>query len=167
MSQVISLLILLLLFLWPSIVFAHEGTEISVQGEVRADGSITLEGEEFAPNDVVRIELRKEGLEPILLGQAHADARGAFEETLHVPAGVRPGLYELAADGKESAKATVTILGTSNPGQSGSPRETTEAVSYDRPTGETIGLAVFVAILTAAGAAAHWVSRTRPHLGGA
>jgi len=88
-----SLLVVSLAVFGPPTASAHEGTEIAVEGQVRADGSIELEGEEFAPNDIVRIELRKEGVEPIPLGNVHADATGAFNETLHVPASVRSSIY--------------------------------------------------------------------------
>lgn len=152
---------------WPSGAFAHEGTEIGVQGEVRADGSIALEGEEFAPNDAVRIELRKEGVEPILLGRISADANGTFTAELHVPSSVSAGIYRLAAEGKESATTEITVL-SAGPGSGAAANAPASGeVSNDRPAGETIGLAGFSALLAAAGLAALWFSRTRAHLGDA
>ena len=151
---------------WPSGAFAHEGTEISVQGEVRADGSIALEGEEFAPNDAVRIELRKEGVEPILLGRISADANGTFTAELHVPSSVSSGIYRLAAEGRESATTEVTVL-SAGAGSGAAIAPATGDVSNDRSAGETAGLALFSALLAAAGLAALWFSRTRAHLGDA
>lgn len=66
--------------------------------------------EEFTPNDVVRIELRKEGVSPVELSRVPTDEDGVFSATLHVPATVRPGLYQIAAEGEESATADVTVL---------------------------------------------------------
>lgn len=148
-------------------VLAHEGTEISVKGEVRPNSIIELEGEEFAPNDAVRIELRKQGAEPILLGRISADANGAFIAELHVPASVSPGIYRLAAEGKESATAEITVLSAASSSGAAANASATGDVSNDRPAGETIGLALFSALLAAAGLAALWFSRTRAHYGGA
>jgi len=151
--------------LLPAIVLAHGGTEVAVKGEVRANGLIELEGEEFAPNDSVRVELRKDGAEPIKLGEVAADGDGSFSVSLHVPAVVEPGIYRLAAEGKESAEADVTVL---EPLEGGGPlsEEPAESVSNDRPSGETVGLAVMVAAFAAVGAGLLRLSRTRPHPAG-
>jgi len=76
----------LVLALLPRAVLAHGGTELSVRGEVRPDGPIELVGDEFAPNDVVRVELRKEDGDPVELGSVPTDEEGVFSAALHVPA---------------------------------------------------------------------------------
>lgn len=161
--RVAVLIIVAFLALLPAGLHAHEGTEVSVRGEVRANGSIELQGEDFAPNDVVRIELRKEGVEPVEIGRVPADAEGAFTETLHVPATVRPGIYQLAADGEEFATVDVTVL---EPAAGDAPVDfeppSTESVSNDRPAGEVVGLTIFAATVAAVAAGLLWWSRTRP-----
>lgn len=153
----------LVLALLPAAALAHEGTEVSVNGDVRPNGSIEVEGADFEPNDVVRIELRKDGVEPVELGTVQVGADGSFVETLHVPATVRPGLYLLAADGQESATFDVTVLEPADGSEPATPAgESAASVENDRPVAETIGLAVFTALVAAAAAAALWWSRTRP-----
>ncbi len=146
-------------------VFAH-GTEVSVVGDVRPNGPIEIRGEEFEPDDQVRLELKKEGVQPIELGRVSAEADGSFSITLHLPATVSPGIYELAADGKESATTEVTVLEPAAGGTEPAPeRQETESVSSDRPAGETVGLALATALLAALGAGLLWLSRTRAHSG--
>jgi len=143
---------------------AHEGTEVSVRGEVRPNGPIEIIGEGFEANDHVRIELRKEGVEPIEIGRVPADAEGAFAETLHVPAAVRPGLYQLAAEGEESATTDVTVLEPAEGGAAVEPEPSpAEPVSNDRPAPEVIGLAVFTAGIAVLAVGLLWISKTRPH----
>ena len=150
-----------LLALAPRIILAHGGTEVIVNGEVRADSLIEIEGEEFAPNDDVRIELLRDGTEPIELGRVRTDAEGKFLASLHVPPHVEAGLYRLEAVGVESASADVTVLSPSGDGDE--PAGAAGAVSSDRPVGETVVLAVAAAVLAIAGAGLVWFSRTRPH----
>ena len=151
----------LVLALVPTAALAHEGTEVTVKGDVRPGGPIAIEGEEFDPNDIVRIELRKDGVEPIELGRVPADDEGAFSETLHVPADVRPGLYQLAADGEESATFDVTVLEpTEGAGEAEGVGEAEGSVSNDRPAGETVGLAIFTGVIALAAVALLWASRT-------
>lgn len=157
----ILVILILALALFPIAAFAHEGTEVTVKGEVRPGGPIEIVGEEFAPNDIVRIELRKDGVEPIELGRIPADAEGAFTETLHVPADVRPGLYALAADGEESATFDVTILEPAEGAlEVDAGKAAQEPVSNDRPTGETIALAIFTGAIALAALGLLWASRT-------
>lgn len=157
------LIIAALLALLPASLFAH-GTEVSVGGDVRPDGPIEIRGEELDPNDHVRLELRKGGVEPVELGTVAVEADGSFSITLHLPATVSPGIYELAADGKESATTEVTILEPVADGaEPAAEHEETENVSSDRPAGETVGLALVTAVLAALGAALLWLSRTRPY----
>ena len=160
-------LALVTLGLLPSAVLAHEGTEVSVRGEVRPSGPIEVTGEEFAPNDIVRIELRKEGVNPIELGRVPADGEGAFSVTLHVPATVRPGLYRIAAEGKESATADVTVLEPAEGNVNIEPEPLADgSVSNDRPTGEVVGLAALTAAIAVVGAGLLWFSRTHPRAAG-
>lgn len=165
MMRTIVIMAVLFTLLPASAVVAHEGTAVAVKGDVRSDGPLELEGEGFEPNDVVRIELRRDGVEPIELGRVPADAEGAFTETLHVPADIVPGLYQLAADGEESATFELTVLQAEDGSEpAGAPdRAATESVSNDRPSSETIGLAVFTAAITLAAGGLLWFSRTRAH----
>lgn len=163
MMRVALLMMAALLALLPAVLRAHEGTEVSVRGEVRPNGPIEIVGEGFEANDHIRLELRKEGVEPIALGTVAADAEGAFTETLHLPASVRPAIYQLAAEGEESATADVTVL---EPAAGDAPVEpeppSTEPVSNDRPSGEVIGLAAFTGAIALLAVTLLWLSRTRP-----
>lgn len=153
---------LLFLALLPAVALAHEGTELTVQGDVRPNGPIVVEGEDFAPNDVVRIELRKDGVEPIELGRVAVEDEGGFSETLHVPENVPPGLYQLAAEGEESATFDLTILEPAEGTQPVVPDEPAEnSAENDRPMGETLGLAIVTALVAVAAVTLLWFSRTR------
>lgn len=152
---------LLLAFL-PVRVAAHGGTEISVRGSVRVDGPIEITGEEFAANDTVLIVLRRAGTEAVELGRVPVGATGEFQALLHVPASMRAGLYELAAEGKESATAEVTILESAAGTQPGGAASEAEGdVSNDRAASEVIGLALVTAATALAGIGVLW--RFRPH----
>jgi hypothetical protein len=154
-------LVVAVLALVPMAVLAHGGTNVVVRGHIHPGGPIELEGEDFAPNGSVRIELRKEGTEPTELGRIAADEQGAFSITLHVPETVRPGLYQLAADGEESATTEVTVLERTDGGAPAEPEpRATEPVSNDRPSGEVIGLAAFTAAIAALALGLLWLSRT-------
>jgi hypothetical protein len=144
-------------------ILAHEGTAISVQGAVRANGPIEIEGEDFEPGDVVRIELRKDGVAPVELGRVPVEADGTFITTLHLGADVQPGLYELAADGQESASFDLTVLAAAEGSSGASETQPQESVSNDRPAGETVGLVLFTVVLAAAAAGLLWLSRTKAH----
>lgn len=158
------LLMLLSLAVLPLTASAHGGTVVTVRGHPHRDGPLEVEGEEFAPNDVVRIELRRGDAEPFELGQVQADADGAFSHTFHVPATVEPGFYELAAEGEESASTEATILATPEGGAPAIEPEPSpaEPVSNDRPAPEVIGLAVFTAGIAVLAVGLLWISRTRP-----
>ena len=165
MIRMLAVLILALALL-PTAALAHEGTEVTVRGDVRPGGPIDIVGEEFEPNDIVRIELRKDGVEPIELGRIPADGEGAFTETLHVPADVRPGLYQLAADGEESATFDVIVLDPTEGAPEVEPTgEAQESASNNRPAGETLGLTIFTGVIGLAAVALLWASRT--HAGAA
>ena len=157
----------LLALLLPGTLLAH-GTEVSVAGDVRSNGPIEIHGEEFEPNDHVRLELRKAGVEPVALGTVAVEADGSFSITLHLAGTVSPGIYELAADGKESATTEVTVLEPAA-GEAGAPikQQETEEVPSDRPTGETVLLVVLTIVAAALGAGLVWLSRARPRGGAA
>ncbi len=156
-----ALAAVLLVLLLPATLLAH-GTEVSVVGEVRPNGPIQIQGEEFEPNDHVRLELRKGGVEPIELGTAAVEADGSFSITLHLAATVSPGIYQLAADGKESAATEVTVMEPAVGEAAASiERLETEEVSSDRPTGETVVLAVLTIAVGTLGGGLVWLSRTR------
>lgn len=155
--------LVLALALFPTAARAHGGTEVTLQGDVRPGGPIDIVGEDFEPNDVVRIELRKDGVEPIELGRVPVDSEGAFTQTLHVPADVRPGLYQLAADGKESATFDVTVLASTDGAEEvDTAGAAQESVSNDRPTREAVGLVIFTVVIALAAVALLWASRTHP-----
>lgn len=157
------------LALLPLAAFAHGGTEISVKGDVRANGPIEIVGADFAVNDIVRIEFRREGAQPVELGRIHADADGTFTETLHVPASMPPGLYQLAADGEESATAEVTILEPASGSADAAPQPAAAGgpVENHRPSGETVGLGVFTAVVALFAVGLLWASRTHARPAGA
>lgn len=144
---------------------AHGGTEISVEGEVRANGLIELRGEEFAPNDDVRIGLRKEDVEPISLGRVSADGDGGFTVEFHVPASVEPGIYQLAAEGEESASVALTVLAAPDSPADEATLQAKSEVSRGRSPGEKVLLATFSALLAIAGLAALRLSGSGAHFG--
>lgn len=159
----IALLGLVFAAMLTATVSAHEGTAISVAGEIRSNGPIEITGEDFEPGDTVRIELRKQGTAPIELGAVPVETDGSFTATLHVPETVESGIYQLAADGEESAETEVTVLEpedgsevVSEPGEGGE-------VSSNRPSGETVGLVIATLLITLAGIGLLALSRTRPH----
>lgn len=161
MRHIAAIVIALATFL-PSIVSAHEGTEVTVAGEIRPNGPIEVTGEDFEPGDVVRIELRKQGATPIELGTVPVESDGSFTATLHVPATAQPGIYQLAADGEESAETEVTLLEPAVGSQVVLEPEEGGEVSSDRPSGETVGLAVATVLFALTGIALLALSRTRP-----
>lgn len=159
----IALLGLLFAAMLTATVSAHEGTAISAAGEIRPNGPIEITGEDFEPGDTVRIELRKQGTAPIELGAVPVETDGSFTATLHVPETAESGIYQLAADGQESAEVEVTVLEpadgsevVSEPGEDGD-------VSSDRPASETIGLVIATLLIALAGTALLALSRTRSH----
>ncbi len=162
MKKIVAGLIFAVVLLLPAQAFAHGGTEVNVKGDVRANGPIELVGADFAANDVVRIELHREGVQPIELGRVPADADGNFDETLHVPASVPAGLYQLAADGIESATAEVTILEPATGAPAGAEQPASDAGTAEnhRPSGETVGLWVFTALVALIAVGLLWASRT-------
>ncbi len=161
MKTIVVSVIVSAFLLLPTLALAHGGTEINVKGDVRANGPIELIGADFASNDVVRIELRREGVPPIELGRIPADADGNFDETLHVPASVPAGLYQLSADGTESATAEVTILEPPTGAPAGAERSVSDTATVEnhRPSGETVGLGVFTAVVALVAVGLLWVSR--------
>lgn len=168
MIRIVAIVTFAALALIPLAAFAHGGTKVSVKGDVRADGPIEIVGTDFAANDVVRIELRREGAQPVDLGRIPADADGNFTETLHVPASVTAGLYQLAADGGESTTTEVTILEPAAVSSAGAEQSmvATATVENHRPTGETVGLALFTAATALVAVGLLWASRTHAHSAG-
>ncbi len=163
MTRAILISLFVAAALAPIAVAAH-GTKVTVRGHLHPNGPIEITGEDFAPNDIVRIELRKEGVEPIELGRIPADADGGFTETLHIPASVPAGVFTLAADGKESATFEVTVFERpegENPAAA-TPSEANASVSHHRSTAETAGLASFLAAIVLAALGLLWLSRTHP-----
>lgn len=158
------------LALLPAAALAHGGSEVAVQGEIRPGGGVTITGEEFPAGSVVRLELRKDGGEPVVLGTVTVGGDEAFETTLHVPEGLRPGLFQLVAVGDdESASAEVTVLRAAGPAAQTQPAAAAVVAppSYDRPASETVALVVLIAAVAALGGLLLWLGRTRPRRMGA
>ncbi len=162
--RVVLAIAAIVLSLLPAQLYAHGGTEVVVRGDVRADTLMNIEGEEFDPDDLVRIELRKQGAEALQLGEVKADSGGSFTVSFHLPANVAAGLYTLAAEGRDSATTDVTVLAPLGPDEPPL-TEPTASVRSDRPVEETIGLWLFVVGLAVVGGVVLWFSRTRAHGG--
>lgn len=154
MRTLAAIAVLAAIGLLPGTVAAHGDSAVAVAGHPHADGPIEIEGSDFEANKLVTLQLRKQGQAPALLASVPVEADGTFEVTLHVPAEVRPGLYELVADaGDERTSAEGSILerpGGTVPGAGDNP---TEDISNDRPVAETAALAVITAVLAVGGLA--------------
>ena len=152
MRTLAAIAVLAALALLPGVVAAHGDSTVAVAGHPHADGPIEIDGSDFEANEVVALELRKQGQAPVLLGSVPVEPDGTFAVTLHVPAEVRPGLYELVATaGDESTSAEATILETPGGAMPSSGDTVVEDISNDRPAGETAALSVVTAALAAAG----------------
>lgn len=150
------------LALVPQFAFAHGGSAVAVAGHPHSDGPIEIKGTDFDPGEVVQLELRKQGAASVPLGPAPAGADGAFDITFYVPATVEPGLYELVATvGNETFSAEATILSGPDENAPSAGTAADQDVNNDRPTGETVGLAIVTALLAAAGAAIVLLERRR------
>lgn len=138
----------------PGMAAAHGDSTVAVAGHPHADGPIEIEGSDFEADEVVTLELRKQGQAPVLMGSVPVEPDGTFEVTLYVPADVRPGLYELVGStGEESTSAEATILAPPDGAVFGTESAPLDDVSNDRPGGETAGLALITALVAAAGVA--------------
>lgn len=169
MNRLIPLLTLAALTLsalLPVAAFAHGGTELKVVGDVRPDAPMRVVGTQFSPDSVVRVELERDGLAPVALGQVPTDASGSFDKTLQIPATVPSGLYRLAAVGVESASADVAILAPASGMGAPQPATVGASVENQRSTGETVGLALFTAAVALAAGGLLWASRMRPRRAG-
>ena len=151
------------LSLLPGFAAAHGGSEVAVTGHPHPDGPIDIEGKDFEANEIVKLELRKQGEPPLQLGSVPVGADGTFAVTRHVADTVRPGLYQLVATtaGEETTSAEATILG--RPGERSGTVDGagTKDISNDRPTDETVGLAIVTAVLAVAGVAVILLGRHR------
>ena len=147
----------------PQLAAAHGGSEIAITGHPHPDGPIEIKGTDFEPGEVVKLELRKQGHASEPLGPAPVGADGTFAITLHIPSSVAPGLYELVATtGDETTSAEATILSAAGKNAAGGGLTAEEDVNNDRPTGESVGLAVVTAVLGLAGAAIVLLERRLP-----
>jgi hypothetical protein len=148
------------LALVPQFAAAHGQSEVAVTGHPHSDGPIEIKGTDFGPGEVVQLELRKQGEPSVTLGAAPVGADGSFAITLHVPSSVQPGLYELVAvTGNETTSAEATILALPGTDAASGGTATNEEVSNDRPTGETVGLAIVTALLALLGGAIVLIER--------
>lgn len=101
-------------------------------------------------------------LRSIALGTVAADADGAFSITIHLPPTVPPGVYELSANGADSATTEVTVLEAASGTEGVATAQPSESVSNDRSAGEAIGLGALTAAFAISGAVLLALSRTRP-----
>jgi hypothetical protein len=79
--------------------------------ELAAGDTVAIAGQKFAPNGRLTLTLVGTGGRT-LLGEVSADAAGAFQANVRVPAGIAPGSYRLvavAADGDEVASLDVAL----------------------------------------------------------
>lgn len=92
---------------------AHgEGTLEIPRSVVAAGGTLPVEGEEFAPEEVVQIRLLGTFDEHDIL-EVTPDGEGNFSAELEIPADARPGAYRLVAiatDGDEITSLDVRVL---------------------------------------------------------
>ena len=85
--------------------------------------TVTVSGTGFDPSEVIVIDVFSQGIN---VGQTHADATGAFSDTVTLPAGLAAGTHTIVATGQTSGKtasASFTLAqpsgGTSNGDQNG------------------------------------------------
>lgn len=163
MRTLAAIAALVALGLLPGVAAGHGDSTVAVAGHPHADGPIEIEGSDFEADEVVTLELRKQGQAPVLLGSVPVEPDGTFEVTLHVPADVRPGLYELVATaGDESTSAEATVLEPPDGAAPGAEQSPLEDIDNDRPGSETAGLAVVTALAAVGGAAIILLGRRRP-----
>lgn len=152
-AQLVGFSLIAALLLLPGAASAHGEPVVAVTGHPHPDGPISVSGDDFEANDLVRLELRRKGEEPIALGTVPVSEDGTFEITLHLSAEVRPGLYELVAiGGDETVSAEATILGPVG-GAAQNATAAVDDVTNNRPAGETVGLAIATALIALAGGA--------------
>jgi len=58
--------------LLPLTALAQGGAEVVAKGRLHPDAPIVIEGEEFAPNNLVRFALQRPGMQPVALGEVEA-----------------------------------------------------------------------------------------------
>ncbi|MDF2506811.1 MAG: hypothetical protein K0Q52_670 [Microbacterium sp.] len=78
-------------------------------GSVRAGKDITVSGTGFTPGATIAFELRSD---PIALGALRADADGALQGTLRIPAGAPAGAHTLVALSGSTVIASATLTVT-------------------------------------------------------
>ncbi len=107
--------------------------------EVRAGESVTVNGSGFAAGEVVALELHSE---PVALGEATADAAGAFSVDVTIPAETSAGDHSIVAlradDTTVSVPLVVLAAVTPTPTPTPTPTETTGPTPTPTPT-ETTG----------------------------
>lgn len=100
-----------------------DATITTTTRSVTRGDAVTVTGSGFSANEKVALELHSEVL---ALGEATADADGAFAATVTVPATAPVGDHELVATGTESQRSataalSVTAAGTPGGGNGGTP----------------------------------------------
>ena len=120
---------------------------------IRAGKDITVSGTGFTPGATIAFELRSD---PIVLGTLTADADGALEGTLRIPASAPAGAHTLVAlSGSTvvaSAALTVTVAagpGTGSGGQTGgaaAPGDGLASTGADAPVG-TVAIGFLLAVM--------------------
>lgn len=93
--------------------WAHgEGVLRADRSSMEPGGSLKLEGTQMEKGETYRLKLVG-ALQEFELGSATADAKGAFTQSVQIPAGAREGSYRLQAiapDGDVGASLEVTVL---------------------------------------------------------
>ena len=162
MRRLLALTGLVLLALVPAQAFAHGGAEITVKGDVQANGPITINGEGFEEKAIVHLSVQQAGRpESIPLGIAEAGEQGDFEVTFHLPESVSPGMYTLVAQGgDDEAEFDLTVLEATQAAPKATAQAEEQPVSGNRSGGETAGLVALTAVFALAGLGLLWLSRT-------
>lgn len=92
--------------------YAHgEGVLKASTSSVQAGAALSISGSEFEKGERYRLVLRG-ALRDYDLASASADANGAFQLNLKIPAEARPGTYQLtaiAADGDQAASLDLVV----------------------------------------------------------
>ncbi|WP_168429327.1 endonuclease/exonuclease/phosphatase family protein [Microbacterium sp. K24] len=80
---------------------------------VVAGGSVTIQGDGFAPDAALRVELRST---PVPIGAVTSNGTGAFRLAVTIPAATAPGVHSIVVIDPAGAETSATITVTAAPG---------------------------------------------------
>lgn len=130
------------------VALAQGGPIVIVQPLMPKPGDvITVKGENLGPGSTVQIRIVGPSVS-IDLGKVQADSQGNFTAQFRVPVTLAEGIYQLQANGAQSAAATLDITTSA---VQGSGTQTTQGAVRQRPLGETIGLIVLFIVVAGLG----------------